>query len=95
MSPLVSASETMTDRDQEFVQSDALTPAKRPPPTQSKKRKILETVNKGRVVGDSKPKKLKGTRGLLRALVEMPLDILLEVCHACNLCSLNKREAPL
>lgn len=90
--PLVSLAETTADRDQQFVQSDALAPAK---PTPSKKRKISEIVNKGKVVGGSKPKKLKGTRGLLRALVEMPLDILLEVCHACNLCSLNKREAPL
>jgi hypothetical protein len=90
--PQVSLAETTADRDQEFVQSDALAPIK---PTRSKKRKISESANKGKVVGSSKPKKLKGNRGLLRALVEMPLDILLEVCHACNLCSLDKREVPL
>jgi len=80
--------DTTADRDKE------LAPAK-VKPTRSKKRKISETANKGNAVGGSKLKKLKGSRGLLRALVEIPLDILLEVCHACNLCSLNKREAPL
>lgn len=87
--PLVSLAETTADKDKELVQSDALAPAK---PTRSKKRKISETANEGKAVGGSKPKKLKGNRGLLRALVEMPLDILLEVCYACHLCSLNKRD---
>lgn len=77
--PLVSLAET----------SVAVAPAK---PTRSKKRKTSEIANEGKAVGGSKPKKLKGNRGLLRALVEMPLDILFEVRYACHVCSLNKRN---
>ena len=87
--PCVSLAEATADTDEEFMQSDALAPEK---PTRSKKQKTSETPNERRAVGGSKPKRLRGNRGLLRALVEMPLDILFEVCHVSHLCSLNKKE---
>jgi len=76
--PRVSLAETTSDSEDKFVENNASAPAK---PTRGTKRKMLETNKDEKAVGGSKTKKL---RGLLRALVEMPLDILFEVCNTCR-----------
>jgi hypothetical protein len=83
--PRISLAATTSDNeDKEFVENEVAALAK---PTRGKKRKTLETTKEGKAAGSSKTQKLRGNRGLLQALVEMPLDILFEVCnpHRCSL----------
>ena len=49
-------------------------------PTRGKKRKSPETAAKEqRVAGRAHTKRARGNRGILKELVEMPLDVLFEV----------------
>ena len=74
--------------DDQSMYSDGPTTSSNPP--RGKKRKNPETVTKERrVTGRTQAKRVRGNRGILKELVEMPLDVLFEVPHL--LFSINLR----
>jgi len=79
--PHVSYVESHSDnQDDEPMYSDVQATSSKP--TRGKKRKNPESSTKERrVTGRTQAKRVRGYRGILKELVEMPLDVLFEVLH--------------
>jgi len=66
--------------DDESIYMDSDVPSTSAKPTRGRKRKNPETATKeGRVTGRAHAKRARGNRGILKELVEMPLDVFFEV----------------
>lgn len=71
-------------QDVAYPESDDELPAKTLKPTQSRKRKIPVDESFNPKADEHRAKKVRGKRGLLRQLTEMPLDILFEIFGQLN-----------
>ena len=67
-----------TEDESMYIDSDV--PSTSAKPTRGRKRKNSETATKERkVTGRAHAKRARGNRGILKELVEMPLDVFFEV----------------